>query len=281
MVFLRSSLILLVFSCTFCAEATNPQKQPDLAPRDGTTCPQGGNREVTAPKENIWASIPESERTALKTFIQPWADQNILRIAGSGVDVQYIDLVYPNKSDALAYLQDHGPEPSKYASFNLVFAEDEHSHTTQKFSIGPLPLSPNVTTIQPMNRDATSSTGGKIVQQVAAYVRANDMLKEIVPDMEDILEDLVGKNATARGASEIKWEPNVTWVRNFSWPNEYMLTLPKYGFSGVDPNNFDAGYLLPQGLFFKFGMAFFFLSSPRLVNYVSERCCISLSRIIR
>lgn len=226
MVPMRFVLFLLASLCTFFTAVTSSQNRADLRPRDGTTCPQGGNRDITAPKENIWTSISFNDRAELTNYINKWADQNVLRMAGSAVTLEYIDLIYPNKSDALSYLQDDGPLPPRYASFNLFFAEDRNSYTRQKFSIGPLPLSANTTTIHPMDWDATSSTGGKAVQQTAYGLNATDLLRSIAPDMRDIIEDLVGPNVDASGASNIKQAADGVWVRVVhSWLHGHILTL--------------------------------------------------------
>ncbi|TLD18700.1 hypothetical protein E2P81_ATG11610 [Venturia nashicola] len=200
-------------------------------------CPQQGNRIIAAPYENIWTSLQQSERKTLQIYIQKWANENILRGEGKDVRLEYLDLVYPNKSDALAYLQGSGPMPPKFASFNLVFNEDDHSRTHQKFSIGPLPLSPDVTTIQPMDWDATSSTGGKTVRvNEEKTVSVNNLMETFLPTMKDILEDLVGPAASSGPTRFLKQEASAVW----------------YGFNdGSDPGNWDAGYLLPQGLYLK------------------------------
>lgn len=227
MVLLRFGWFFLASSHIICAATKSPGSNPALSPRDSTACPQQGNRDITAYKENIWKSIPQSERTSLQSYIQTWADQNILRVAGKGVRLEYIDLVYPNKSDALVYLEGNGPKPPRYASFNLVFDEDEHSSTHQKFSIGPLPLTPNITIVQPMDWDATSSTGGKIVQaNDESAVSFEDLMKTILPEMEDILEDLVGPGVSSRGATFLKQEAGAMWVRKVDpLLDENMLIL--------------------------------------------------------
>lgn len=210
MVLSRLGCFLLAWSCIICSASQTWKSYPALGSRDSTVCPQQSNREITAPNENIWASIPQSERSILQNYIQTWANQNILRRAGTGVHLEYLDLVYPNKSGALAYLQGKGPIPPKYASFHLKFDEDEHSSTAQKFSIGPLPLSPNVTTIQPMDWDATSSTGGKTVQaNNEKTVFAGDLMNKILPEMKDIIEDLVGPSGSTKF---LKQEAGAMWV---------------------------------------------------------------------
>ncbi|KAE9966531.1 hypothetical protein BLS_006945 [Venturia inaequalis] len=237
MVLSRFGWFFLASSHIICTATKSPGSNPALGPRDSTACPQQGNRDIKAYKENIWKSIPQSERTSLQSYIQTWADQNILRAAGKGVRLEYIDLVYPNKSDTLVYLEGNGPMPPRYASFNLVFDEDEHSSTHQKFSIGPLPLTPNITIVQPMDWDATSSTGGKIVQaNDESAVSFEDLMKTILPEMEDILEDLVGPGISGRGATFLKQEAGAMWCGLHG---------------GSDPGNGDAGYLLQQGLYFK------------------------------
>lgn len=77
-----------------------------------------------------------------------------------------------------------------------------------------------------MNWDATSSTGGKAVQQTAYGLNATDLLRSIAPDMRDIIEDLVGPNVDASGASNIKQAADGVWVRVVhSWLHGHILTL--------------------------------------------------------
>jgi hypothetical protein len=262
---------LLAQAClgSFFTTATNLPYHSNLGPRGSAACQRGENRDVVAPKENIWAGISTTERSALECYILQWADRNtgILqpnhkitntshpRLSGSsfglgtnatrgswnqthppvftngtqsqegscdrpqdaGFMLSYIDLIYPNKSDALAYIQANGPTPPRYAKFVLTYSEDDVSDTRQKFSIGPLPVSPNVTKIERMDYDATRSRGGKIktVRRRDQSIDAESLLANITLSMKDILEDLVGANATAQGPRNQKpgaAGENVEWV---------------------------------------------------------------------
>jgi hypothetical protein len=246
---------------TFVAAAMNSAHYSNLGPRDSTACQGGGDRDIVAPKQNIWATFSNNERTALRCFIDQWADQNVGMIIPSNNSIisssgsqprfnstrsynesrsfvasdqsqindtgcvrpitgrlahttSFLELIYPNKSDALAYIQGNGPAPARYASFVLGFSEDNNTQISQKFSIGPLPLSSTTTKIQRMDWDATRSSGGKIVQPSQNINAVNDdkLIKDITSSMKDIMDDLVGADIVAAGKNDIKRQQNVAWV---------------------------------------------------------------------
>ena len=61
-----------------------------------------------------------------------------------------VELLQPNKSDALAYLTESSPAPDRYARVQIRFGATLEPYI-QEYQIGPLPASNGSTTVAPLN----------------------------------------------------------------------------------------------------------------------------------
>jgi primary-amine oxidase len=106
--------------------------------------------------------------------------------------VEVLDSLSPNKSVALSYLDGKGPVPLRYAQFVAYFPTKDHPYT-EKFSVGPLPLSDR-TTVQSMGYLSTRGDNGRIYDPNpnAAEAGTNYTLEMVKSSMKDILLDLIG-----------------------------------------------------------------------------------------
>jgi hypothetical protein len=70
----------------------------------------------------------------------------------SAAKIQKVELLPINKAEALAYLDEDGPMPGRYAKVNVVYAPIE----IMEYKVGPLPIGES-TTITPLREPGTIS----------------------------------------------------------------------------------------------------------------------------
>ena len=97
-----------------------------------------------------------------------------------------VDLVKPKKADAIAYTENGGEKPARYAKAIINFQASTEPYL-QEYKIGPLPVTDS-TTVTPLgisirNYDADGD---------AVY----EMIEESAAEMEDIIKDITGLNLT-------------------------------------------------------------------------------------
>ena len=69
-----------------------------------------------------------------------------------------VELLQPNKSDALAYLDSNGTAPARYARARIAFGAREDAYV-QEFQVGPLPVKNGTTSVQPLKGIFTNGSG--------------------------------------------------------------------------------------------------------------------------
>ena len=69
-----------------------------------------------------------------------------------------MDVLQPNKTDALAYLEEDGPEPPRYARATLQFNSKEQPYI-QEYMVGPLPINNKTSRYEELNYMFTSGRG--------------------------------------------------------------------------------------------------------------------------
>jgi primary-amine oxidase len=69
-----------------------------------------------------------------------------------------MDLLQPNKTDALAYLEGHGPAPPRYARATLQFNSQLQPYI-QEYMVGPLPINKGSARYEELNYIFTSGRG--------------------------------------------------------------------------------------------------------------------------
>lgn len=69
-----------------------------------------------------------------------------------------MDLLQPNKTDALAYLDDNGPPPARFARATLQFNSQDQPYI-QEYMVGPLPLADATGRHKELNYIFTSGRG--------------------------------------------------------------------------------------------------------------------------
>lgn len=94
-----------------------------------------------------------------------------------------VELLQPNKSDALPYLNSEGPAPERYAKGTIQFQATEEPYI-QEWMVGPLPISDS-TTLQPLNYLYNKGTGTQRVYD-ADDDALDDFMNKIGASIADI-----------------------------------------------------------------------------------------------
>jgi primary-amine oxidase len=100
-----------------------------------------------------------------------------------------LDLLQPNKTDALAYLERHGPAPVRYARATLQFNSKVQPYI-QEYMVGPLPVEKGLTHHEELNYMFTSGRGRINVYNTDGEAIAAFNLK-IGTEIKDITKQLL------------------------------------------------------------------------------------------
>ena len=200
-----------------------------------------------APRYNVFAELSSEERRDVVTFL--YENSDILNLTERTVNfdspnwINQIEVLRPNKSDAVSYLDNGGPEPCRYATVSVVQNDGSNAFLAE-YQIGPIPIS-NDTGVQrlvfPHNsgrNDVQTTIPDMVLFFWIVMGKGNDV--------QDITEDLLGAkvnmldplgpNSLGLGARPILIEDGrmIFWL-------EFFRTGPRS--NGLS--------LLPQGLYVK------------------------------
>ena len=141
-----SSLAYLLFSATF---TWSPIRQQHF---DSSTSSKDSHRHFQAPDKNAWAELDEVEASQIYTWLRENSDilksPNDLPGIKSGNPLSLIELLRPNKSDVVSYLDNNGPPPERYARLSSLETKGDDAFIVE-YMVGPLPPT-NTTQILPL-----------------------------------------------------------------------------------------------------------------------------------
>ena len=100
-----------------------------------------------------------------------------------------LDLLQPNKTDALTYLEGNGPAPTRYARATLQFNSQVQPYI-QEYMVGPLPVEEGSTQYGELNYIFTSGRGRTNVYNADSEAIAAFNL-EVGADVQDITKKLL------------------------------------------------------------------------------------------
>ncbi|KAK2007417.1 amine oxidase catalytic domain-containing protein [Colletotrichum eremochloae] len=201
---------------------------------------------ITAPKENIWSDLTHSETTSVVGWLLAQPELNLTVSSNATIwdnKIALIELLTPNKTDAVTYLQG-GAAPKRYAHVVLdVRATLEPYY--QDMTVGPLPIN-NMTTWKPYDYILTRKTDGKVPNLAAdTLVVLNEWIPPIGASVADITLDLWNGTATGLDNDTLSiWSTAEPWQedgRTYRWDR----------FWNIQTDEFDVQSLLPLGLYFK------------------------------
>ncbi|KAM0548794.1 hypothetical protein ACHAPJ_009791 [Fusarium lateritium] len=156
---------------------------------------------IKAPWKNIFQSLTDEEYVNVTAFLHEQKELNLTAVVNStswdNVIVS-MDLLQPNKTDALAYLEGNSSAPARYARATLQFNSQLQPYI-QEYMVGPLPIQKGVTKCEELNYMFTSGRGRIKVYNADTDAIAAFNLK-VGTDIKNITKQLL--NGTATGADD-------------------------------------------------------------------------------
>lgn len=154
-----------------------------------------------------------------------------------------VEAMWPNKTDAVAYLDGDAAIPTKYAHVLLSNRASEEP-TYADILVGPLPIDNTTTAWEPLEYPYTKKSGGTVRNLDAdSGVMFMEWIFPIAASIADITLDLF--NGTATGEDN---DTMAIWGIDPMWQDDGRVVRFD-AFWNID-TNFDAGTLLPLGLYF-------------------------------
>ncbi|KAL8725493.1 MAG: hypothetical protein Q9166_007313 [cf. Caloplaca sp. 2 TL-2023] len=121
---------------------------PAKLPKD-----RGQNLTTKAPKTNIFAGLTNEEAAAVTSFLHGQRSLNLTAAANATSwdnKILQVELLQPNKSDALSYLKSTSAAPDRYARAIIRFGATLEPYI-QEYQIGPLPIANRSTILAPLD----------------------------------------------------------------------------------------------------------------------------------
>ncbi|BGP51602.1 hypothetical protein JCM10450v2_007552 [Rhodotorula kratochvilovae] len=196
---------------------------------------------VQAPRKNIWAGLSTEEAADVVAFLHKQEALNLTAAADAGSWdnlISTLDLLAPNKTDAVQYMSGNGSEPARYAYATIMFNTVEEPYL-EDYIIGPLPVSEN-TAYGPYSFTTTKGTS-RVRNFDADEDRTSEFFAATAAEVDDIITDLLG-------APSDEWD---WWGIDPLWHEEGKV-ISWVGAWGRPTSVFDGQTLLPQGMYMKF-----------------------------
>ncbi|RMZ11590.1 hypothetical protein D0860_03316 [Hortaea werneckii] len=213
-----------------------------------TQCEQTSPPDFKAPFENVWARLTDDEAASVAAWLfhQPELNLTVSDKAGEWDNsLLLVELMVPNKTDVLAYIDGNATAPTRYAHAVLdIRATEEPTYTD--ILVGPIPVVNGTTTWQPLEYPYTRKTGGSIRNLDAdSDSLYSEYIYKVSASIADITMDLWGGTALGKDNDTLDiWGIDPVW--------QYDGKLTRWDTFWNLPNDvFDAETLLPLGLFFK------------------------------
>ncbi|KAJ7159987.1 copper amine oxidase [Mycena crocata] len=207
---------------------------------------------AVAPKSNIFISLTNDEAASVISFLHNQTELNLTAAADAGAwdnAIEVVDLVQPNKTDALDYLDNGGPAPDRFAVARIAFGATEEPWL-QDFIVGPLPIS-NASTYASLDW-ATTSGSAKIRNYDADEDLTTQWNLDVTATVADIVLDLLNGTATGSDDDDFDiWGIDPLWKEEIDGEERIILWSTYWRYPSDGNAIFDGETLLPQGLFFK------------------------------
>lgn len=128
------------------------------------TCIDSSASGIIAPKTNIWNGLTDQEAASVAKWLLTKSDLNLTTADDAGEwdnSILLIELMQPNKSDALSYIDGIGAPPTRYAHVVI-----DHRASVDPYYgdilVGPLPVQNGCTSWQPLEYPYTRKTKGRV-----------------------------------------------------------------------------------------------------------------------
>ncbi|KAK4208151.1 copper amine oxidase [Rhypophila decipiens] len=212
------------------------------------TCAKTLAKDITAPKANIWGALSDVETAGVVEwlFAQPELNLTTSDDAGEWDNViQLVEAMWPNKTDALAYVDGTAAPPTKYAHVLLNNRATETPYYAD-ILVGPLPIDNKTASWEPLTYPYNKNTGDGKVRNLVADSESfyTEWVYKLGAEIADITLDLW--NATVMGLEN---DTLVVWGIDPVWQEDNSI-IRWDAFWASSTDLFDSGTLLPLGLYF-------------------------------
>ncbi|RDW88702.1 putative copper amine oxidase [Coleophoma cylindrospora] len=213
----------------------------------GASCAAPAAQSISAPDINPWASLSDDEAASVLKWLFGQPTLNLTATADAGEwdnTVLLVELMEPNKTDVISYLDGNGTAPSRYAHVVLDHRASVDPYY-QDLLVGPLPVSNVTTRMQPLTYPYTRQTEGKIRNLDAdSNTLYSEWLYKVSASILDITLDLF--NGSVLGLDNDTLD---VWGIDPLWQYDGVIRWDT--FWSLPTTEMDSGTLLPLGLFFK------------------------------
>lgn len=218
----------------------------NLQTRDAE-CVENNATHIAAPFQNVWDELSNVEAASVVQWLfqQPELNLTVSDDAGPWDNtIQLVELMRPNKTDVLQYLDHSGSPPARYAHAVLAHRASEEPYYAD-ILVGPLPVKNGTTTWEPLEYPYTRKTLGRVRTLDADTELQQEWLYNISATIADITLDLW--NGTALGLDNDTLD---IWGIDPYWQDDGHIVRWD-GFWGIPTDKFDMETLLPLGLYIK------------------------------
>jgi primary-amine oxidase len=222
------------------------QNEKRQAPAD-ETCADKLVGALNAPKTNVWWGISDFEAATVTQWLFAQDALN-LTVWENAIEwdnsILLVELMIPNKTDVLVYIDGNMTEPTRYAHVILDNRAME-SPVYVDMLVGPLPVKNGTTTYEPLNYPYTKA-GGQVRNLDADSSKLYaEWLYPINASISDIILDLWNGSCAGLVNDSID-----VWGIDPLWQDDGQIIRWDTYWNYPTSNQVDAETLLPLGLYF-------------------------------
>ncbi|CAI6089956.1 unnamed protein product [Clonostachys chloroleuca] len=203
--------------------------------------------DIEAPKENLWAELSEPEAVSVVEWLFAQPDLNLTTAEDAGSwdnTLLLVELMHPNKTDALAYLDGTAGAPTRYVHAVISHQASEDPYY-QDILVGPLPIVNGTTHWEPLEYPFTRKSQGRVRNLDAdADTLFDKWVHNVSATISDITLDMW--NATALGLDN---DTLSIWGIDPVYQDDDRI-LRWDAFWSIPRGIFDTGSIMPMGLYF-------------------------------
>ncbi|CZR64645.1 related to copper amine oxidase [Phialocephala subalpina] len=194
-----------------------------------------------APKNNVWSDLSKWEANSVANFLLSSSGLNLTDSAKATSDdnaIKLIELLQPNKSDVLSYLDGSSGPPARWARVVVEQGATKEAHVTN-YMVGPLPLDES-SVVMPLEF-CYSSGRNYALNPMADQAKLLSFAKSFAVGIMDILAEILSDDQHPFDMKGLGVHPRVNYIVD----ETLMIWMQLYrtGF------NSDATSLLPQGIY--------------------------------
>ncbi|KDN47129.1 copper amine oxidase [Tilletiaria anomala UBC 951] len=207
----------------------------------------------TDPDANIWASLTNDEAAAVIAFLHSDKASLNLTAAENATSwdnaISVVDLLLPNKTEALVYLDKGGPRPERWAKVSIMYGATEEPYV-ETIAVGPISTD-NSTEMAIANLGWQTSKGEhKIRVWNMDEDRFHKYTLNISASMQDVVMDLIGLKAVGDDDDTAStWGTDPVWQQGNATDPKIIRWVGYW--ANIEGFPFDSQTLLPQGIYFE------------------------------